>query len=103
MPIALEMCEGLTTCLGIESDTQALELCLPVGKLNRVQMTVREWLGRKVARKKDFESLLDLPQHTAKVVKSGRWFVRRLIQVMLAAKSRVRSEQLGLDVRSDLT
>ena len=47
--IAQEKCEGPTTCLtflGIEIDTQALELRLPADKLNRVQMTVREWLGR---------------------------------------------------------
>ena len=39
VPIALEKCEGPTTCLiflGIEIDTQALELRLPADKLIRV-------------------------------------------------------------------
>ena len=105
VPIAQEKCEGPTTCLtflGIEIDTQALELRLPADKLNRVQMTVREWLGRKAARKRDLESLLGLLQHAAKVVKPGRRFVRRLIQVMSAAKRRDHFVRLGSDVRSDL-
>ena len=45
MSIAQEKCKGPTTCLtflGIEIDTQAIELGLPTDKLNRVQMTVRE-------------------------------------------------------------
>ena len=42
VPITLEKCEGPTTCLGIEIDMQALELCLPVDKLIRVQTTVKE-------------------------------------------------------------
>ena len=43
--IIVENCKGSATCLifsGIEIDTQALELCLPVDKLIRVQTTVRE-------------------------------------------------------------
>ena len=45
VPIAQEKCEGPTIFLmflGIETDTQALELCLPADKLNMVQMTVKE-------------------------------------------------------------
>ena len=106
MPIALEKCEGPTTCLiflGIEIDTQALELRLPADKLIRVQTTVREWLGKKAARKRELESLLGLLQHAAKVVRPGRRFVRRLIQVMTTAKRRDHFVWLGTDVRSDLT
>ena len=45
MSIAQEKCKGPTTCLiflGIEIDTQTIELGLPTDKLIRVQMTVRE-------------------------------------------------------------
>lgn len=106
VPIAQEKCEGPTTCLtflGIEIDTEALELRLPADKLTRVQRTVSEWLGKKAARRRELESLLGLLQHAAKVVRPGRRFVRRLIQVMSAAKKRDHFVRLGCDVRSDLT
>ena len=66
-------------------------------------MTVREWLGKKVARKRELESLLGLLQYAAKVVRPGRRFVRRLIQVVMTAKRRDHLVRLGADVRSDLT
>ena len=89
IPIAQEKCKGPTTCLtflGIEIDTQTLELRLPADKLTRVQRTVGEWLGRKAAKKRDLESLLGLLQHAVKVVRPRRRFVRRLIQAIFAAK-----------------
>ena len=72
-------------------------------KLTRVWRTVREWLGRKAAKKRDLELLLGLLQHAAKVVRPGRRFVRRLIQAMSAARRRDHFVRLGTDVRSDLT
>ena len=106
VPIAQEKCEGPTTCLtflGIEIDTGALELRLPADKLTRVRNIVTEWLGKKAARRRELESLLGLLQHAAKVVRPGRRFVRRLIQVMSMAKRRDHFVRLGSDVRSDLT
>ena len=85
--------------LGIEMDTQAMELWLPATKLARVRQTVAEWLGKKAARKRELESLIG---HAAKVVRLGRRFVRRLIQVMSSAKGRDHFVRLGADIRSDL-
>ena len=105
IPIAQDKTEGPTTCLaflGIEVDTQAMELRLPAQKLARVRHTVSEWLGRKAARRRELESLVVTLQHATKVVRPGRRFVRRLIQVMSSVKGRDHFVRLGADVRSDL-
>ena len=59
--------------------------------------------GKKAARKRELESLLGLLQHAAKVVRPGRRFVSRLIQVMSGAKNRDHFVWLVTDVRSDIT
>ena len=69
--------------LGNRNRHSSLGTFLPTDKLTRVRTTVREWLGKKVARKRDLKSLLDLLQHAAKVVRPGR----RFVQVMSAAKA----------------
>ena len=107
IPIAQDKTEDFTTCLtflGIEIDTQAMELRLPAEKLARVRQTVSEWLGRKAARRRELESLVGILQHASKVVimRPGRRFVRRLIQVMSSVKGRDHFVRLGVDVRSDL-
>ena len=63
---------------------------------------VSELLGRKVARRRELESLVGILQHATKVVRPGRRFVRRLIQVMSSIKGRDHFVRLGADVRSDL-
>ena len=75
---------------------------LPAQKLARVSQTVSEWLGRKAARRRELESLVVTLQHATKVVRPGRRFVRRLIQVMSSVKGRDHFVRLGADVRSDL-
>ena len=103
IPIAQDKTEGPTTCLtflGIEAETQAMELWLPVQKLVRVCQMVSEWLGKKAARRRELKSLVGILQHATKVV--GRRFVRRLIQVMSSVKGRDHFVRLGADVRSDL-
>ena len=105
IPIAQDKTEDPTICLtflGIEIDTQAMELRLPAEKLARVRQTASEWLGRKAARRRELESLVGILQHASKVVRPGRRFVRRLIQVMSLVKGRDHFVRLGVDVRSDL-
>ena len=75
IPIAQDKTEDTTTCLtflGIEVDTQAMELRLPAQRLVRVCQTVSEWLGRKAARRRELESLVGTLQHATKVVRPGR-------------------------------
>ena len=47
-------------------------------------------------------SLLGLLQHMAKVIKPGRRFVKRIIEVMTSVRFRDRFIRLNADKRSDL-
>ena len=85
VPLATGKCEGPTTCLtflGIELDTVAWSLRLPADKLSRIKATLQEWSDRKACRRRELESLVGLLQHACKVVKPGRSFLRRMINLL---------------------
>jgi len=89
VPVATAKTVGPTTCLtflGIEVNTDLLELRLPQEKLQRVKQMVQEWMGHKAARRRELESHLGLLQHAAKVVSPGRRFVRKIIQVLTCVR-----------------
>lgn len=52
----------------------SLELRLPARKLKKVYHTVSKWLDRKVAKRRELESLVGVLQHAAKIVRPGRHF-----------------------------
>ena len=61
VPMAVHKREGPTTCiifLGIEVDTAAGELRLPVEKMRRLQATLEEWGDRRACTRKELESLI---------------------------------------------
>ena len=105
VPLAREKSEGPTSCLtflGIEVDTEQMQLRLPAEKLQRVRSLIKEFLGIPSALKGDLESLLGLLQHASRVVKPGRSFVRRLIEAMAPIKKKSHYVRMNVDVRSDL-
>ena len=82
VPIAEHKREGPTACLtflGIKVDAIAAELRLPADKLRRLQTLFREWGNQKACSRRELESLLSLLNHACKVVRSGRSFLRRMI------------------------
>ena len=110
IPIADHKTEGPTTSLvflGIEVDTAAGELRLPRDKLQRLKDLLHEWGDRKVCRRKELESLIGLLNHACKVVRPGRSFLRRMID-LLHARSGVAYPgpptpiRLNLGFRADL-
>ena len=81
VPLEPSKLEGPSTCLtflGIEVDTQGLQLRLPEEKLGRLKTLLESTTGKKSLRQRDLQSLVGLLQHAAKVVKPGRSFMRRL-------------------------
>lgn len=105
VPIAPSKCEGPATVLvflGFEIDTVRLIVRLPEGKLQRTQAMVAEWVDKKACKKRDLESLLGHLQHAATVVRPGRTFVRRLIELLSTAKKSGRWIRLNASTRSDL-
>ena len=110
VPIAGHKTEGPTTCLvflGIEVDTVAAELRLPSDKLQRLQILLHQWGDRKTCTRKELESLVGLLNHACKVVRAGRSFLRRMIDLLHSGPhvSRARGGtpiRLNMEFRADL-
>ena len=85
IPLALEKLEGPTTCLtflGIEINTLDGTLRLPQDKFDRLLQTLQLWSRRKSCMRLELESLLGLLQHACRVIRPGRSFLRRLIDLL---------------------
>ena len=105
MPIEVDKCEGPATTLtflGIELDTVALELRLPLSKLEQLKSTLSLWRGRKACTKRELLSLIGLLSHACKVIRAGRTFLRRLIDLSMVTKRLDHHIRLNLSARSDI-
>ena len=108
VPIAAHKREGPATCLtflGIEVDTMASQLRLPRDKLLRLQAQLAEWGDRRVCERRDLESLIGTLNHACKVVRSGRSFLRRMLDLLhgvLSHSTRSHPIRLNREFRSDL-
>ncbi|KAI8496689.1 amiloride-sensitive sodium channel [Branchiostoma belcheri] len=69
------------TFLGIDIDAAERTLSLPVDKLNKLRTLLCDISGRKRVSKRDLLSLLGKLNWAAKVVRGGRTFMRRLIEL----------------------
>ena len=108
VPIAAHKTEGpstLITFLGILIDTISGLLRLPADKLCRLQSLLREWGDRKACSRKELESLVGLLNHACKVVRSGRSFLRRMLDLLHSVHHPPNSKtpiRLNRGFRSDL-
>ena len=85
IPLAVHKRDGPTTrltFLGIEIDTVAGQLRLPADKLQRLLELLEKWGDRKTCSRKDLESLIGHLNHACKVVRHGRSFLRRTIDLL---------------------
>ena len=67
--------------LGIELDTEIMEIRLPADKLARLVQSLKEWRGKKACRKRELLSIIGLFSHACKVIRPGRSFLCRLIDL----------------------
>ena len=104
-PVAREKIEGPATVLsflGITIDTQSSELRLPAEKLARISSELDKWLTRKCATKRELLSLIGLLHHAASIVRPGRSFLRRLIDLSTTASEFHHHIRLNVQSRSDI-
>ena len=90
------------TFLGIMIDTTAGQLSLPPEKLARVQSLLTDWGDRKSCSKKELESLIGTLNHACKVIRPGRSFLRRMIDLLKRYKMAHHQIRLNREFRSDL-
>ena len=108
VPIAAHKTEGPSTVvsfLGILIDTSKGELRLPQDKLTRLQELLVEWKARRWCIRKELESLIGLLNHACKVVRAGRPFLRRMIDLLHAVHRPLSSKvpiRLSQGFRADL-
>ena len=85
VPLAEDKLEGPTCCLtflGIEVDTQTGMLRLPAEKLSRMKDMLSQWSMKKSCQRRQLESLIGTLQHACRVIKPGRTFLRRMIDLL---------------------
>ena len=78
VPVAAHKTEGpgtQVTFLGFLLDTDAFQLRLPEGKLERMRELVDGWCTRKSCTRRELESLLGSLSHAAVAVRPGRFFL----------------------------
>ena len=97
--------DGPATCLivlGIEIDTIAGHLRLPHDKLERLRSLLRQWGDKNACSRTELQSLIGLLNHASKVVRSGRSFLRRMIDLLHAVPPSQTQIHLNMEFRADL-
>lgn len=105
VPIAGHKTEGPATTLtflGIELDSQAMEVRLPATKLQRLKEEISRWRHRRSCTKRELLSLVGQLQHACCVVKPGRTFLRRMITLSASVRELHYNIRLNKEFRSDL-
>ena len=97
--------EGPSSCLvflGIEIDSKESQLRLPHDKLQALKVELARWQCRTACSKKQLLSLIRQLSHAAKVVKPGRTFLRRLIDLSTSARELFHHIRLNASARADI-
>ena len=105
IPLAPEKQDGpcaIITLLGIVIDTIKGELRLPQDKLQRLLQLVSEWEKRKSCTRREMESLVGTLQHAATVIRPGRSFLRRAINLLTGTKQQHHHIRLNTQFRADM-
>ena len=105
LPPEPEKDEGPATIIlftGIEIDSVAMELRLPEEKLGWLMAELGRWRKRTACKKRELLSLVGLLAHACKVIRAGRSFLRRLIDVSTTAKQLDHFVRLGKEARLDI-
>ena len=108
IPLEPVKLEGPTTCLtylGIEVDTDAMQLRLPPEKLSKLRSLLDIVVGKKAMSNGELQSLVGLLQHATKAVKPERSFMRRIHALLAQAAGRIRPDhfiRLNAAARADI-
>ena len=104
-PVAPQKTVGpsnVITFLGIELDSVAQEVRLPVEKLRRLRETLLRFERKRNASKHEMQVLIGILSHAATVVRPGRLFLRRLIDASKIPRLPFHRTRINAKCRSDL-
>ena len=90
------------TYLGIEIDSVAMTIRLPEDKYTALHHQLHSWVSRKKCTKRELLSLIGVLSFCCKVVKPGRIFLRRLIDLSTTVTSLNHHLSLNAEARADI-
>lgn len=105
VPLAPDKVVGpsqVITFLGIEIDAVNFRVQLPEDKLKKIRGKIREFLGKKKVKQQELLSLIGLLTFASTVVRPGRMFLRRLIDLSMTVRSLHHFVSLNAEARLDL-
>lgn len=105
VPLAQPKVEGPSQCLiflGIELDSVAMSARLPEKKLVKLRDLINKWKGVRKATKRELLSLIGFISFACKVVRPGRMFLRRLIDLSTSVTSLNFFVTLNREARQDI-
>lgn len=105
IPIARNKTEGpeqVLIFLGLEIDTIAEEIRIPLDKLEKCNLLIDELLSRKKCTLKELQSVLGLLNFTCQVIVPGRAFLRRLYALTAKVAKPYHKIYLTEESRNDL-
>ena len=105
VPLATDKTEGpasTITFLGIEIDAKAGIVRLPSVKLEELAILLSQWKVKKKCTKRELLSLIGSLSFAAKVVKPGRMFLRRLIDLSTKVSLLHHHISLNAEARADV-
>ena len=105
VPIEQSKLEGPDTCLtflGIEIDTEKLQLRLPRKKLADLKALLASYMCHASIPKKEIERITGLLQFACKVVRPGRPFLRRLYALQEVGTHPRHLVRLNMSARADI-
>ncbi len=105
VPVAPAKTEGPATklvFLGIELDFVSMTISLPHEKLERLRAMIQEWESKKSCTKRELLSLIGYLQRAYWVIRPGRSFLRRMIDLSTGVRALHHRVRLNAGFRSDL-
>ena len=105
IPVADDKLIGPATSLpylGIQIDTVAMEVAVPAPKLEATLALLPKWRGRRTATKQELLSLIGKLHHISLVVRPGRLFLRRLIDLSTTVKKLRHHVNLNTEAQKDI-
>lgn len=105
VPLAEDKLVGpveVITYLGIEIDTVRRVVSLPIDKFEALMVMLDNWHGRKKCTKRELLSLIGSLSFACKVIKPGRIFLRRLIDLSMTVEHLGHHITLNAEARADI-
>ncbi|XP_069133228.1 uncharacterized protein [Argopecten irradians] len=90
------------TFLGLELDSEAMEIRLPQDKLEKLRTELLAMSRRKKATLQQLQSLIGLLNFACSVVIPGRTFLRRIIDLTIGLSKPQHYRRLTLEARADI-